>query len=128
MTPSTFRDEAHKLVLLQQQFEQGLLSSVAYRDQREPALARALTALALELGVALQQPLHIDANGEYSIVALKEDGSDPRYGCGAFGDAFAALLTRHQARCGTLPATISASNGWCRLNHLEAETLVRQYS
>ncbi len=117
-----------ELVQYEQQFANRELSSVGYRDQREPALARALRAMATELGVTLQEPLQIDANGEYSIVALKPDGCDPRYGCGAFGAPFAEALSRHRARTGITPSTMDAANGWCRLFHLEAEKMVRAYA
>lgn len=117
-----------ELIAFEQQFAQSRLSPVGYRDAREPALARALHAMAAELGVTLQQPLQIDANGEYSIVALKPDGTDPRYGCGAFGAVFAEALTRHRARCGIAAGTMDAANGWCRLFHLEAEKMVRAYA
>lgn len=116
------------LARYEKQFARRELSPVGYRDMREPALARALLAMAAELGVTLQQPLHIDANGEYSIVALKPGGNDPRYGCGAFGEAFAQALTSHRARCGVMPATMSPDSGWCRLFHLEAEKMVRSYA
>lgn len=116
------------LVQVEQRFVQGELSYVGYSDLRKPAITRALVAMAAELGVVLQQPLHIDANGEYLIVALRHEGTDPRYASGQFGKAFADALSRHHARYGLAPAFIDAANGWCRLFHMEAEKMVRTYA
>lgn len=108
-------------------FAEGRLSPVAYRDVREPALSRALVALAEGLGVNLQQPLHVDSNGEFSIVALHPNGQSPRLGCGSYGEELAALLTLYRARTGIASGVLCAENGWCRLNHMQAEKMVRSY-
>jgi hypothetical protein len=111
------------------QFILGTLSSLEHSRQREAALARALVAVAADQGVILQEPLHIDALGEYSIVALRTTGSNPQVaGSAQFGPGFAELLSRFRARMGIAPGHISDFNGWCRLNHFEAERLVKAYA
>lgn len=127
---SQFLDAMDALQQTQDAFARGQVSAVLHAHERQAALGRALTALASIFGVRLQQPLYIDSNGEFSVVALKPSGEDPRfYGCGAYGTELAALLTRHKGRTGAYgPATFEASSGWCRLNHFNAERLVKEYA
>lgn len=127
MTQS-FNESVAALRSATQQLNAGILSGVAYRDAREPALAAALSALAEAHGVVLQQPLQVDANGEYSVVAVNPKGPSLLHGAGPFGQDFAAALTRAQARTGIAPGALCASNGWCRLNHLQAEKMVLEYA
>lgn len=109
-------------------FAARVTSSVDHAHLREAALASALVALASMLGVTLRQPLCIDARGEFSIVALPANGGDPSYGCGHFGARLAELLTQHKARTGAYgPAQLYDHSGWCRLNHFDAEALVRAF-
>ena len=126
--PSSLKTHAAELIRLQQKFTAGELSPVGYRNLREPALAHALRAMAVEHGIDLDEALGIDANGEYSIIAKHPEGPLLTRGCGQFGEAFAAALTRHHARCGILPATLCPENGWCRLHHLDAERMVLAYA
>ena len=109
-------------------FAAGKLTPIAYRDVREPALSRALVAMAADHGVDLEAPLHIDSNGEYSIIAKNPNGPLLLHGCGKFGAAMAAALTQHMARTGVAPGTIAGDNGWCRLNHMQAEKMVLAYA
>jgi len=93
--------------------------------QRESALAEALFAAAQEHGVTLQQPLQIDSNGEFRIVAMPADGSSPDYGCGPFGETFAALLGKFRPRAGIVHMErMDPGNGWCRMNHFDVEAMV----
>lgn len=128
MTPE-LQSAVDDLTRFKREFAQMKLSPVGYKDLREPALGRAVVAMAKELGVTLQQPIYVDSLGEMSIVALKPAPADPRYdGCAEFGEAFAKALTEHQARTGVQPTTISACNGWCRLFHMQAEKMVLAYA
>ena len=122
-----FLKAAQALVYANAQFAARTLSPVAHRDAREPAIAGALVAMAAEMGVTLQTPLYVDSNGEFSLNAMHPDGRQPTMGCGEFGEAFSAALTKHQARMGVNPGLIDPVNGWCRLNHFGAERMVLEY-
>lgn len=105
-------------------FDSALLKPVPYADERERHLSAALKALAGMYGVNLQGPLHIDSNGEYSLAALKPDGSNPQhYGCAPFG-AFADVLNPHSPRTGIAACTLTADSGWCRIGHFGVESMV----
>lgn len=109
-------------------FVRAEVSALEHSRRREAAIAQALVAVAADQGLLLQQPLHIDANGEFSVVALKSESSNPQVeGTAAFGPVFAELLSRHGARMGMVGGYIGESNGWCRLNHFEAARLVKSY-
>ena len=114
---------------LNREFSANRVSSVEHGATRERILAEALESMAADFGVRLQTPLQIDSNGEYSIVAMNKDGTNPKhYGCGPYGEDFAALLSPHGPRTGVQPAnSIDAANGWCRMNHFNVERMVRQY-
>ena len=88
-------------------------------------MANALRAMATHFGVTLDEPLTINSNGEFRLVARHPDGRQPIEGAGAFGEAFTALLNRHRPRTGTVPGTLCSSNGWCYINHFDAESVVR---
>ena len=123
-----FKQAIGKLQQAAAQFASGVLSPVAYKDVREAALADALRGMAARHQVTLEEPLQVDANGEYSIIAVHPDGPMLTHGCGKFHPEFAAALTRHRARTGMRPSVISPDNGWCRLNHMEAEKMVLAYA
>jgi hypothetical protein len=109
-------------------FATGKLSSVAYSNERETCLADALRAMAAEHRIRLREPLQVDSRGEFTIVARAVDETPPSQGAGRFGDAFALALTRHCARTGTAgPTHIIGENGWCLLNHFDAERMVSEY-
>lgn len=110
----------------QEQFENGVLKSVPYSAERERCLAKSLAALADAYGVRLKTPLHIDVNGEFSIVAQSDDPlANAIGGCGEYG-SFAQILNRHSPRTGTAPgARLDEKSGWCRMNHFEAEKMVK---
>lgn len=111
-----------------EKFARHEISPVAHAREREAAVAKALRAVAADHQVQLQEPLSIDSNGEFSIIALGDDGQVTCRGGGRFGDAFAELLTRNRARTGWPgPNVILGCNGWCRLNHFEAEKMVSTY-
>lgn len=126
---SKFSEAAEELIEANQQFSAGKIKSVQHSDLRAASLAKALNELAIELGVKLQMPLQINARGEFSVVACKPDGTDPRNGCGHYGEKFASLLNRHQPRTGTSgsPSTMSPESGWCNVNHFEVENMVLEY-
>lgn len=114
---------------LNREFSANRVSSVEHGATRERILSEALESMAADFGVRLQAPLQIDSNGEYSLVAMNKDNSNPQhYGSGPFGAGFAALLSPHGPRMGIQPAkSIDPSNGWCRMNHFSVERMVRQY-
>lgn len=106
-------------------FSRKEVSAFEHGRQREMALAEALFAAAKEHGVTLQKPLQIDSNGEFRIVAMPADGGSPDYGCGPFGETFAALLGKFRPRTGIVHmARIEPENGWCRMNHFDVEALI----
>lgn len=106
-------------------FARKQVSAWEHGRQRESALAEALFAAAQEHGVTLQQPLQIDSNGEFRIVAMPADGSSPDYGCGPFGETFADLLGKFRPRTGIIHlARIEPQSGWCRMNHFDVEAMV----
>lgn len=108
-------------------FKAGSLSPVEHSRSREASLARALRALAAEHGVTLHGYLRI-SSGEFHIVAARPDGRDAYiHGSGEFGEAFAAILNRHNPRTGERPgAHIMAENGWCYMNHFDVERMVTE--
>jgi hypothetical protein len=125
---TALKEAADTLARLEQDFAAGRVSSLEHSRIRQDALGKALVAMAEDHGVTLQSPLYLDSNGEFSITALHPNGGSPLQGCGPFGEEFAAALTRHKARTGTNPGILCADNGWCRLNHFEAEKMVRAYA
>lgn len=111
------------------QFSTAGSSALDFARIRETLLGECLYELAKEQGVVLQRPLSIDARGEFRLVALKSATSNPNVeGTAPFGAVLGGLLTRHFARTGTHPGSISAANGWCMLNHFDAERMVREYA
>ena len=95
--------------------------------EREASIAQGLRDLAKQHGITLREPLVIDSNGEFSIQVSngtdKDGHKDP---CGEFG-TFADQLSRHSPRCGFVPTKyLSPKNGWCRINHFDAEKLVAE--
>jgi hypothetical protein len=108
-------------------FFAGEIKPVEHAHLREQHLRAALKTLAFSYGVSLQEPLQIDSNGEFSLVALKE-GQDPRYyGSAAFGD-FVTILNPHRPRTGIAPSDLSRENGWCLMNHFAVEEMVMQHA
>jgi len=126
---SNFIIAARELVALKEQFVNKSLSFIASNTLRERILAIALTELATEMGVRLVQPLQINVLGEFTLTALPYEVSSAQFkadmGCGQYGEAFAAILSTAKPRTGCFsPAIVTASNGWCHLNHFAAEQLV----
>lgn len=122
---SKFSEHAAKLTELHKLFRDSKLSSVEFANLRETELGKALLALAKEHGVALEQPLQCDSNGEFSIVALNPNGTPTNMGAGPFGKEFADLLNQYSPRTGVRPgATLDERNGWCRMNHFEVEKMI----
>jgi len=121
---ANFRNAVDGLRKAKAKFESALLKPVPYADERALHLSAALKALAGMYGVNLQGPLHIDSNGEYSLAALKDDGSNPSiHGCAPFG-AFAEILNPHSPRTGLAACTLQAESGWCRIGHFGVESMV----
>lgn len=123
---SAFEIAALGLGEINQQFQAGEISSMAHRNARESALAAALNAIADENHVALKQPLQIDSRGDFSLVceARPDEGIFSRYGA-----PFAALLTKHGARCGVQSgAHIEANASWCWMQHFSVERLINDYA
>lgn len=126
---TAFKTAIATLTAVHQRFHNREISPVQHGSEREAALAQALVEMAKEQGVTLQQPLHIDSNGEFSIVALKPGTTHSLYeGCAKFGEVLAKALTENKARCGIIPATLTEDAGWCRLNHFGAERMVLAYA
>lgn len=99
------------------EFAHNRLSPVAHGRAREAALIAAVTAMAAEMGVTLNPIYCIDANGELSLVTS-----------GRYGEAYAGWLNKVSVRTGIYPgATMLPEGSWCRINHFEAERLVKLY-
>lgn len=121
-----FRSAMASLLQTEKDFSEGTVKSLPHSRLREAALANALHALAAMNGVTLQVPLHIDSRGEFSLVAMPENGSSPDYGTGPYG-AFVDILNRHNPRTGVFPTSMmSPGNGWCYINHFDAEHMVKR--
>jgi len=128
MNKTQFTEAVDSLSKIGQELESGKISSFEYAHARETSLVSALVSMAALMGVTLQQPMQIDGNGEFSVVAMRPDGKNPNYyGCGEFGEAFLGCLNTASPRTGVLPGTLCASTGWCRVNHFEAEKMVKAY-
>lgn len=130
MTNKTITHAVQELDELNRAFSTNRVSAVEHGATRGRILAEALESMAADFGVRLQTPMHIDGNGEFSIVAMNEGGTNPaHYGTGKYGAEFAALLSPHGPRTGIQPAaSISADNGWCRMNHFNVERMIRHYA
>ena len=101
-------------------------SPVAFAHERENALIEGLHGLAAEYGRTLA-PMNIDARGEINFHVQPLDGRTGRDAeCGCYGEELAEWLTMVPRRTGTFPYAGHASpdNGWCRLNHFDAERLL----
>lgn len=103
------------------------MKPVQQSRRREARIANALIRIARKHGVNLRKPLTIDANGEFSIVASNNTPNDgPNDACGQFR-TFAAVLSKYSPRTGIVPTShLSPENGWCRMNHFNAERLVNE--
>jgi hypothetical protein len=103
------------------QFKQGTISAYAFANMRGPYIAQALQAVAHELGADLK---------EYAILAKRAEGAVAASydAVGHYGEAFVEVLNRYSPRTGIFAgAILSASCGWCYLNHFDAEKLVMDY-
>lgn len=102
---------------------------MAEGDRREKELADGLRRLAAANGIKFREPLQIDSNGEFHLAVSNgtaRDGSgDP---CGQFGERIVSLLNKSDgARCGFMTTNqMSPENGWCRLNHFEAQSILEE--
>lgn len=120
-----FQSAMASLLQTESDFEAGTVKSVPHSHLRGEALGKALLALAAMHGVTLQLPLHIDSRGEFSLVAMPDNGASPDYGTGHYG-AFVEILNRHSPRTGIFPTSMmSPGNGWCYMNHFDAERMVK---
>ncbi|MNF20722.1 hypothetical protein D3C87_686450 [compost metagenome] len=85
---------------------------------RDAAIAKGLRAIAAHYGKTLVEPLHIDANGEYRFTITND---------GEYGNELVALINHIPLRTGVSPSkgTMLGCNGWCRINHFDAERLLK---
>lgn len=126
---SAFITAMTDLASIHQQFADNQISSVEHGNRRDSALAAALTAMAADFGLKLEQSMRIDSRGEYALVVLHPDGRPSNMGSGRYGEEYAEILGRHSPRTGILPArSMSPDNGWCRINHFDAERMVKEYA
>jgi hypothetical protein len=88
---------------------------------REANLAGGLRTLAERHSVKLREPLRINANGEFNVIA---EGATPYKGCSPYG-SLAAVLNRHNPRTGVQPgACLLPESGWCYMNHFDVERML----
>ncbi len=104
------------------------LSPLEEGRRREEELAEGLRRLAKAHGIAFRERLHINSNGEFSLSVsngTERDGEkDP---CGQYGEALAAILSKHGLRCGMFPSHhISPCNGWGYMNHFTVEEMLEE--
>jgi hypothetical protein len=124
---SEFQKAAKALVDAMHAFYvEGSLTPVAYKNLREASLTEAITALAEELGVTLEQPLQVDSRGNLGLSVKPADLALGReQGSPSFGEAFSALLNQYMPRTGVATtAHLIPENGWCYLSHFQAEAMV----
>jgi hypothetical protein len=120
-----FLSAASALVEASAEFQAGNTLSVRFSSTREAALVTALNALADEHGFKLEAPLQLDSRGEFRLVAMRPQESPGWPSTSSFGAKFVERLNRHNPRTGAQAgAILCAENGWCFLNHFDAERLV----
>jgi hypothetical protein len=101
---------------------------VQQADAREAALAAGLRRLAKRHGIAFREPLQIDSRGEFPLVVSNGTPKDgPQDFCGQYGEALAAVISRHNPRTGRVPTSyMSPENGWCRMNHFDVQAMLEE--
>jgi hypothetical protein len=128
MKNSEFQSAVRALSDATEAFSRGDIKSVQYNDLREKAISQALIAMAVECGIALKEPLHINSLGEFNFQVLHSDGRDTSLGCGKFGLEFATYLNRFGVRTGAIEYGYSpcmrSDDGWCHMNHFQAEKMI----
>lgn len=105
------------------------ISSFDDARRRENALADGLRKLAAANGIQFREPLSIDGNGEFHLAVSNETAQDSKHDpCGGFGEVIARLLNDSGgARTGIQPTRyMSPENGWCRLNHFAAQSILEK--
>jgi hypothetical protein len=98
------------------------LKPVQLGDAREKAIIDGLHALAAHFAKEIDYT-YIDANGELDFFVK---GASRGHG-GEYGEDLAALLSQVSRRTGVSPtnAAVLPENNWCRINHFEAEKLLK---
>ncbi|TXH16998.1 MAG: hypothetical protein E6R03_04555 [Hyphomicrobiaceae bacterium] len=92
---------------------------------REHHLCTGLIWLAGHFGKDLCVPLYIDAHGEipFNLVHIQGKPSPQ------FGEGLAEWLNKITVRTGVIAgAVMDPSSNWCRINHFEAERLLRLFA
>lgn len=93
-------------------------------QRRTEAMADGLRQLAERHGIKFREPLHPNANGEFSLVV---EGSKPGE-TGHYGEAVAALIAKHGSRTGVIGYGYhnhrAASDGWCWMNHFAVQRML----
>lgn len=91
-------------------------------QRRGDEIAFGLNQMAEECGTKLKGGLHIDANGEISIVC--DDGH-------TYGDRFASMIKKHGARTGAIAYGYNmhthGQDTWCRMNHFSVQSMLEDY-
>jgi hypothetical protein len=98
------------------------LTPVEFANRRETAIVEGLHALAAHFGKEIDFT-RIDANGELDF---NIKGAARGMG-GAYGEDLAEILSRVPRRTGVIStdAAVLPENNWCRINHFDAETLLK---
>lgn len=106
------------------------IKPVELGNLRSQALAQGLMSLAKDCGIELKPIGGIDARGEYSIVVIPTRENPLPDEAGEYGEKFAAWLSTIPRRTGISPTSTPAyeKGGWCRVNHFDAEKLLRNYA
>ena len=101
------------------------IKSVTYANKREKIIQQGIKLIGKDNNINLKISL-IDSNGEYNIKAIHPEKPNEDI-CGKFGN-FANIISPFGPRCGIQPTKhLSPENGWCRLNHFQAESCLINY-
>ena len=101
------------------------LSPLAKAAARGGALTEGLQALAAEYGKEADVS-GINARGEFSFSVIGPEGRGPGRPSGQYGEELAAWLSTVPRRTGVAmtSAAVMPENGWCWVNHFDAERLL----
>lgn len=106
-------------------FSAGEITPLPHSRERESLLSKGLVLMGQICGIHLKEPLQIDANGEFSVVAKDPNSNLPGF-AGQFGSEFAHWLSQINTRTGVSASKreVLPENGWCNINHFEVEKLL----
>ena len=114
-----------KLNEIEQARLSGQLKPYPAGAQRMDMIIQGLKDIAQDYGFNLKSHIQCDSNGEIMFSGkLDQDGFSP-----SFGSGLASLLNTIYVRTGIQSCIghVMPINGWCRINHFEAEKMIRNH-